>query len=126
MAAILSAVDVVDGVLDAVTEDGAVPPTARRLAARLHVAPATLYSAIPAMGCAYRDARTRTVENALGAIVDAFARGQSARLVEMILDRPNEALFMTDPGVVLGVNPMVERALSRVGIGHVALSLIHI
>lgn len=121
MAAILSASDVVDGVLDAVNDEGARPPTARRLAARLHVAPATLYSAIPAMGCAYQEARTKTIENALGAIVDAFARGRPGRLAEGMIERPNEALFMTDPGVILSVNPMIQRSLERVGIDESSL-----
>jgi len=121
MAAILSETDVVDGVLAAVDDDGPIPPTARRLAARLHVAPATLYSAIPAMGCAYRNARADLISRAVGSLVDAFARGDSERLVADILNRPNAALFMTDPGVVLAMNPMVERALRRIDLDAQAL-----
>lgn len=121
MVAILSEADVVGGVLAAVNDDGPIPPTARRLAARLHVAPATLYSAVPAMGRAYSQARTDLVAKATGALVDAFARGDSERLAGDIVSRPNEFLFMTDPSVELRMNPMVERAMARIGIDDVAM-----
>lgn len=117
MASVLKADEVVSGIIGAVLEDGPTPPTARRLASRLHVAPATLYSAFPALATAYSHARSKLVSEIAGPIVEAFGRSDSTALVAHLLDNPNRAVFLTDPGYPLQLNPMIENSLQRIGVG---------
>lgn len=115
MSSVLSAGEVIEGVISSVVDDGPLPPTARRLASRLHVAPATLYSAFPAMADAYAGARSSLVQELQKPLLDALGRSDSSTLVDWMSDSPSRALFVTDPAWRLDLNPMLAHALVRVG-----------
>lgn len=116
MTSVLTASDVVNGVIDSVVDDGPIPPTARRLASRLHVAPATLYSVFPSLGTAYSSARELLVNELAGPLIDALARGDSTTLVDHLNQDRNRAVFVTDPSWPTTANPMLANALQRVGL----------
>lgn len=115
MTSVLTTGDVIDGVVASVLDDGPAPPTARRLASRLHVAPATLYSVFPSLSDAYSCARETMIEGITGPLVDALARGRSAALVDELISNPNRAVFLTDPTYPVSPNPMLANALERAG-----------
>ena len=119
---VISGEDVVSGVLTTIQEDGPVPPTARRLAAALHVAPATLYSSVASLPAAYSRARSELVAQFARPLLEALTDNSVTTLAKEFLSSPGCAVFVTDPTWTLESHPMIANALKRAGLPAQALS----
>lgn len=119
---VLTPDSVTQGILASIAAEGANPPSARQLASRLHVAPATLYGTVRSLDEAYSKARSTLAEQATGAVLNAVVRSESLPLCDLLSALGPQGLFLTDPRWPLGRNPMIEAALARVGLRPSALS----
>lgn len=119
---VLTPESVVQGVLEAIETDGPNPPSARQLAQRLHVAPATLYGTVRSLDQAYSQARSALAERATGALLSAIVRRDSSELCVLLNEMGPQAVFLTDPRWPIATNPMLDAALARAGLGPTVLS----
>ncbi len=112
----MNAEQVVRGVIESVDTLGPTPPSARELASLLDVAPATLYSSVPAMTDAYASARSAIVDEIAEPLTAALGGNSAEPIATILSSNPNRAVFVTQPTWDLPDSPTLQTARAEAGL----------